>query len=110
MNGMPTPALKPILTREERRARREARREKQREENAGRAAKMHAARLAWESDARPRESVPAASSVPQVHVGCSGWFYWHWRGGFYPEDLPTNRWFEHYSKNFKTVELNSDAG
>ncbi|MBA2432190.1 MAG: hypothetical protein H0V56_08755 [Chthoniobacterales bacterium] len=22
----------------------------------------------------------------QVHVGCSGWFYWHWRGLFYPDN------------------------
>ena len=96
-----------MLTREERRAKREARRAKQREENVGRAAKMHAARLAWERDAGPRASAPATSSMPQVHVGCSGWFYWHWRGGFYPAELPTNRWFEHYSKHFKTVELNA---
>ena len=44
---------------------------------------------------------------PQVNVGCSGWFYWHWRGGFYPPELPTNRWFQHYSQHFKTVELNA---
>ena len=42
---------KPVLTREERREKREARRAKQREENVGRAAKMHAARLAWEAEA-----------------------------------------------------------
>ena len=38
-------ADKPVLTREERRAKREARRVKQREANIGRAAKMHQARL-----------------------------------------------------------------
>lgn len=105
--SMPAPAPKPILTREERRAKREARRAKQREENVGRAAKMHATRLAWERKVSSAASAPGASSTPQVHVGCSGWFYWHWRGSFYPAHLPTNRWFEHYSKHFKTVELNA---
>jgi uncharacterized protein YecE (DUF72 family) len=99
-------APKPDLTREERGAKREARRAKQRQENVGRAAKMHAARTAWERDVA-RSSGVDPSSVPQVNVGCSGWFYWHWRGGFYPADLPTNRWFDHYCKRFQTVELNA---
>src|SRR5215204_3969816 len=43
----------------------------------------------------------------QIHVGCSGWFYWGWRGKFYPEGCPTHHWFEHYTKHFKTVELNA---
>src|SRR5215212_8615191 len=42
----------------------------------------------------------------QVHIGCSGWFYWGWRQTFY-QGCPTNRWFEHYTKHFKTVELNA---
>ena len=41
---------KPLLTREEWRARRELRREKQREDNVKRAAKMHAARLKSETE------------------------------------------------------------
>ena len=32
----------------------------------------------------------------EMFVGCSGWFYWHWKQLFYPADLPTHRWFEHY--------------
>lgn len=43
----------------------------------------------------------------EVHIGCSGWFYWHWRGIFYPEDVPTNYWFKYYTTQFKTVELNA---
>jgi len=43
----------------------------------------------------------------EIHVGCSGWFYWHWKGLFYPEEVPTHRWFKHYVKHFKTVELNA---
>lgn len=40
-------------------------------------------------------------------VGCSGWFYWHWRGLFYPESIPTSRWFSRYLAAFDTVELNA---
>ncbi len=43
----------------------------------------------------------------EVHVGCSGWFYWHWRGLFYPETGRTDHWFKHYTANFRTVELNA---
>jgi uncharacterized protein YecE (DUF72 family) len=43
----------------------------------------------------------------QVHIGCSGWFYWHWKKLFYPENIPTHRWFQHYASVFKTVELNA---
>lgn len=42
-----------------------------------------------------------------VRVGCSGWQYKHWRGDFYPADLPATRWFEHYAKTFDTVEINN---
>jgi uncharacterized protein YecE (DUF72 family) len=42
-----------------------------------------------------------------VLVGCSGWQYEHWRGRFYPRDLPTERWLEFYADAFDTVELNS---
>jgi uncharacterized protein YecE (DUF72 family) len=41
------------------------------------------------------------------HVGCSGWVYRHWKGGFYPADLSQKRWFEHYSAAFDTVEINA---
>ncbi len=43
----------------------------------------------------------------QVHVGCSGWFYWHWRGLFYPAESRPDIWFKHYTANFRTVELNA---
>ncbi len=42
----------------------------------------------------------------RVRVGCSGWKYKHWRGDFYPADLPQTRWFEHYAGRFDTVEIN----
>jgi uncharacterized protein YecE (DUF72 family) len=86
----------------ERRAKREARREKQRQANAGRAAKMHEARL--DSDFAP---IRGLDEKQTLFIGCSGWFYWDWRGRFYPDDLPTSQWFEHYAKRFNTVELNA---
>lgn len=42
-----------------------------------------------------------------VHVGTSGWVYPHWRGRFYPEDLPQKRWFAHFAERFSTVEINN---
>jgi uncharacterized protein YecE (DUF72 family) len=44
---------------------------------------------------------------PSIHVGCSGWLYRHWRGDFYPAELPQNRWLEHYAEQFDTVEINN---
>lgn len=45
--------------------------------------------------------------VARVWIGTSGWEYDHWRGAFYPSDLPKNRWLEHYVTHFDTVELNA---
>ena len=42
-----------------------------------------------------------------IRIGCSGWQYKHWRGDFYPADLPTSRWFAHYALSFDTVEINN---
>ncbi len=44
--------------------------------------------------------------MPTYHIGCSGYHYRPWRGLFYPEKLPVRRWFEFYSQQFKTLELN----
>ena len=86
---------------EKRRARKRERREKQRRANAGRALKMHAARLAPELPSFRRVELPI------INIGCSGWFYWDWRGKFYPSELPTKGWFAHYRQHFSTVELNA---
>ena len=101
-----SPATALALTlRGDRRALRDARRAKQRAANEGRALKMHEARIAasLSQDLLPAPCVP----LSRVHVGCAGWFYWHWRGGFYGTDLPTREWFAHYAEHFKTVELNA---
>lgn len=40
------------------------------------------------------------------HIGCSGFYYNHWKGLFYPDDLPKSKWFSYYAEHFKTLELN----
>lgn len=47
------------------------------------------------------------ATVSKTHVGCSGWVYRHWQGGFYPAELPQKRWYHHYSAEFDTVEINA---
>jgi uncharacterized protein YecE (DUF72 family) len=42
-----------------------------------------------------------------LRIGTSGYHYDHWRGIFYPEDLPKAGWFVHYARNFDTVEINN---
>lgn len=95
------------ITKEELRLRRAARRDKQRQANAGRARKMHLARVGTEKTGGSLPPTAQDEKGSKLYVGCSGWFYWHWRGAFYPADLPTSRWFVHYAGRFKTVELNA---
>ncbi|WP_037079739.1 DUF72 domain-containing protein [Rhizobium sp. CCGE 510] len=93
-----------IDEREKRKARRAERRQKQREANIERAAKMHEVRIHSED-----RSIAISSGGPggKVHIGCSGWYYWHLQGLFYPVDAPRNQWFSFYEREFKTVELNA---
>ncbi|MBU5613678.1 DUF72 domain-containing protein [Geomonas azotofigens] len=44
--------------------------------------------------------------MAKLYLGCSGFSYNHWRGNFYPAELKTKEWFEHYRSVFDTVELN----
>ena len=39
-------------------------------------------------------------------IGCSGFSYYDWKGVFYPIDLPQSKWFDYYSSQFNTLELN----
>jgi uncharacterized protein YecE (DUF72 family) len=43
----------------------------------------------------------------KYYVGCSGWYYEHWRGLYYPEELPKPKWLPFYARQFTTVELNN---
>lgn len=49
-----------------------------------------------------RRSQPA-----DIHIGCSGWNYKHWRGIFYPAGLPQREWLDWYARHFTTVEINN---
>jgi uncharacterized protein YecE (DUF72 family) len=40
-------------------------------------------------------------------VGTSGWTYDHWKGRFYPDNLPKSHWFDHYASQFSSVEINA---
>lgn len=63
---------------------------------------MHVLRIA-----QPVATSADSPEQRQYHVGCSGWYYWHWRECFYPAELPRKDWFAHYAKQFDTVELNA---
>jgi uncharacterized protein YecE (DUF72 family) len=39
-------------------------------------------------------------------IGTSGYSYEHWRGVLYPQNLPREKWLEHYALVFPAVELN----
>jgi uncharacterized protein YecE (DUF72 family) len=54
-----------------------------------------------------KEHKRIAPAVASARIGCSGWQYKHWRGNFYPDDLPQKLWFEHYAAEFDTVEINN---
>lgn len=43
----------------------------------------------------------------RVHIGTSGWHYQHWRGNFYPPELPVRDWLGFYYRHFETVEINN---
>ena len=51
---------------------------------------------------------PVAPPMPlhgngEVHIGTSGYIFADWRGEFYPEKLPQNKWLEYYSNFFSAV-------
>jgi len=87
-----------------RRVRRAERRLKQREANINRAAKMHQVRIAAPPTGKP---MPEDRLLGRVHIGCSGWYYWHWKGNFYPSDVSPGQYFSIYQEHFATVELNA---
>ncbi len=41
------------------------------------------------------------------YIGTSGFYYNHWIGKFYPEDIKKRDFFDFYVKKFNSVELNS---
>jgi uncharacterized protein YecE (DUF72 family) len=61
----------------------------------------------FESGTMEQHGVSLDAAAPRMHVGCSGWVYKHWKGGFYPPGLPQKRWFERYAEEFDSVEINA---
>src|SRR5262249_51082089 len=49
----------------------------------------------------------AVPSLPELHVGASGWSYPSWRGGFYPAGADPKTFLSFYAERFDTVELNT---
>ncbi len=45
--------------------------------------------------------------MARYFIGTSGWHYDDWRGRFYPEKLPKEKWLEFYARHFPTLELNN---
>jgi len=43
----------------------------------------------------------------KVHIGCSGYYYRHWQGLWYPADISASRWFSFYAAHFDTLEINA---
>jgi uncharacterized protein YecE (DUF72 family) len=43
----------------------------------------------------------------RIHIGCSGYYYKHWIGRFYPGNCKTPQFFRIYQEHFHTVEVNT---
>jgi len=41
-----------------------------------------------------------------ILIGCSSFNNQYWKGIFYPEDLPSSKWFDFYCQHFDTYEFN----
>jgi uncharacterized protein YecE (DUF72 family) len=51
--------------------------------------------------------MPKLKPMGTIHLGTSGYVYNHWKGLFYPDELPASRWLPYYARVFSTVELNA---
>ncbi len=45
--------------------------------------------------------------MARIRVGTSGWHYKHWRGTFYPTELPVREWLAYYAERLDSVEVNN---
>jgi uncharacterized protein YecE (DUF72 family) len=43
----------------------------------------------------------------EYFLGCSGFYYNHWKGIFYPERIAKTRWLSYYAQFFNTLEVNN---
>jgi uncharacterized protein YecE (DUF72 family) len=42
-----------------------------------------------------------------IHIGTSGWYYNHWKGPFYPNNISNKEMLRYYTQYFHTVEINN---
>ncbi len=47
------------------------------------------------------------SRKSSINIGTSGWHYEHWKGPFYPEELPSDHFLAYYARYFQTAEVNN---
>ena len=47
------------------------------------------------------------AGLGKIFTGCSGFHYKEWKNTFYPEGLPQTKWFQFYTSQFNTLEINS---
>lgn len=43
----------------------------------------------------------------EYFLGCSGFYYNHWKGTFYPENLTKTKWLQYYVGFFNSLEANN---
>ena len=43
----------------------------------------------------------------EIRTGTSGFAYKEWKGAFYPEDLPADRFLSYYAERFRACEINN---
>ena len=55
------------------------------------------------------EAYPERDAWPRMRlrVGTSGWAYTHWKGRFYPDDVPATKQLAWFSRRLPTLEVNS---
>ena len=41
-----------------------------------------------------------------LYIGCSSFYNSYWKKIFYPEDIPSAKWFQYYCTHFNTYEMN----
>ena len=45
--------------------------------------------------------------MQNLWIGTSGFHFLHWKGNFYPPDLPASQWLVSDAARFDTVEINN---
>ncbi|WP_317705239.1 DUF72 domain-containing protein [Methylomarinovum caldicuralii] len=62
-------------------------------------------KIGKKTDGNPAPEVPERRNA--LRIGTSGWHYPHWRGRYYPQDLPAAKWLAWHARDFDCVEVNN---